>query len=61
MQPFKGKICFGRKPKVAPSSQPWADGWNPVGILNKERAGLKWWAEKYMAKISSAKIGAICG
>jgi hypothetical protein len=48
MQPFQGKIRFGRKPKVGPSSQPWADGWNPVGILKSERAGLKWWAEKYV-------------
>jgi len=24
---------FGRLPSVARSSQRWADGWNPVGIL----------------------------
>ena len=30
---FRVVICFLRSPRVAPSSQPWAEGGNPFGIF----------------------------
>ena len=32
VQPFQGCDRFDSEPKVARCAQPWADGWNPVGI-----------------------------
>ena len=35
---FQGCDRFDIKPKVARCAQPWADGWNPVGIRTAQRA-----------------------
>src|SRR4051812_42492081 len=32
MQLFQGCGIWGRGPRVAAAPQPWANGWNPVGI-----------------------------
>jgi hypothetical protein len=32
IQPFQGCSYFDLKPQVAPCAQPWAEGWNPVGM-----------------------------
>jgi hypothetical protein len=39
MQPFQGWMRGGRVPRVARSSQPWAERWNPVGIQETVTAG----------------------
>src|SRR6266852_5446025 len=37
--PLELGVSVGREPKVAPASQPWAGGQNPVGILGGGRRG----------------------
>ena len=31
--PFRVEEVFAQQPRVATASQPWAEGWNPVGVL----------------------------
>src|ERR1051325_555859 len=33
LQPFQGCGVFNCPPRVAPAAQPWAEGWNAVGVL----------------------------
>ena len=37
--PFRVESLSIAEPKVARSSQPWAEGWNPFGILQMEFGG----------------------
>ena len=39
LHPSRVETSCGQKPKVARSSQPWAEGWNPFGILQMEVGG----------------------
>ena len=38
--PFRVESVYDASSKVARSSQPWAEGWNPFGILQMEFGGL---------------------
>src|SRR2546428_11096515 len=40
--PYRVDDVVSRYPRVARSSQPWAERWNPVGILIRQR-----WAERW--------------
>ena len=51
MQPRQGCLGFDRQPKVARAAQPWAEGWNPVGI-RKQVVGSRVWRLSAASRMS---------
>ena len=47
---------FVCEPKVAPASQPWADGWNPVGIQIGARTSVRFSVRSREALENSASL-----